>query len=255
MTTRLYLHSPDSTVVGTLPTTEQSSRTAALNFDAQTVNRSMNTTVGVGQVQLFRNSSNANNAFVYITKFVSDTLNMTSVAANTWTYNFAFKIANTNNQTAPIFDNGSIPTAEFDTMPATCYVWRPGTGAKVGDIFDGLTAGTNGEFFDCAHISTSELAENGTFTGASVAGVQTGDVIILEAWCYSTDSTARTNALNYYFDGTTVTTTVETVVSNHASFLETPETLVFQGAAASTARQYKSFTNTGFYPSQASIMF
>ena len=144
MVSRLYLHAADSAVAGTLPTTEQSSRTAALNFDAQTVNRSMDTAIGTSQVQLFRNSSIATDDIVYITKFVSETLLTTSISANTWTYNFAFQIVNDARQTAPIKQGAG---GEFGQLPITCYIWRPGSGTKVGDIFDGLTAGTNRRIF------------------------------------------------------------------------------------------------------------
>jgi len=46
------------------------------------------------------------------------------------------------------------------------------------------------------------------------------------------------------------------VVADHASFLETPENLVFvTGGGGTTNRQYNSFTNTGFMPSVASVTF
>lgn len=186
----------------------------------------MNTTIGTAQQALTRNSSNATDVLCFITKFVSEALNQTSVAANTWTYNFSFKIANDTNQTAPVISTGNL---EFNPLPVTCYVWRPSSGAKVGNIFDANTAGTTNEFFDCsqgAANGTQQFAENGTFTGSLVT-CQVGDVIIIEAWCYSSDNTARASALNYYYDGTTANTTSEAVVSNHASFLQTPENLSF----------------------------
>lgn len=240
MATRLYLHAATSTVSGTLPSTEQSSRTAAQNCDAQTVNRSMNTSVGVSQAVIQANTANATDRIVYVTKFVSLPLVTTSISANTWTYNFAYKINSVANQTAPVKEGATNP--EYSNLPVTLYIWRPSTGAKVGNIYDQDTPGTTGEFFDCSKPASApaEFAENGSLSGSAVTAAA-GDVIVLEAWIYSTDSTARTNAINYYYDGTTVTTAVETVVSNHAAFLETPQALTFSGAGNNIT---KSLTET-----------
>ena len=221
MATRLYLHDAASAISGTLPSTEQSSRTAAVSIDAQTINRSMNTTIGTAQVVKSATSANATDRIYYITKFVSDNLNQTSIAANTWTYNFAFKIANVSNQICPVFSTGG---NEFNHLPITVYVWRPSTGAKVSNILD-ANSGVN-TFHDCSWTSVNELVERGTFAGSAVT-CQVNDVIIMEAWCYSSDSTARANAINYYYDGTTVNTTNQATVSNHASYLETPENIAF----------------------------
>jgi len=224
MATRLYFHAATSTVSGTLPSTEQSSRTSAQNVDAQTVNRSMNASIGTSQANATASSASATDRIVYITKFISQPLVTTSISANTWTLNFAFKIANTTNQTCPVFEGASNP--KYSNLPITCYIWRPSNGTKVGNIFDADSAGTTGEFHDCSKTGTSELVEQGTFSGSAVTATA-GDVIVLEAWIYSTDSTTRASAINWYYDGTTANTTNESVVSNHASFLETPQAITF----------------------------
>lgn len=240
MVTRLYLHAAASTVSGTLPATEQSSRTAGQSIDAGTVNRSMNVSPGVAQTVIQANTANAIDRIVYVTKFVSLPLTTTSIAANTWTYNFAYKLNNVNNQTAPVKQAGGNPL--YAPLPITLYIWRPSTGAKVGNIYDQDTPGTTNEFWDTSQPASSpaEFAENGSLAGAAVTA-SAGDVIVLEAWIYSTDSTVRTNAINYYYDGTTVTTTNPTIVSNHAAFLETPQTLTFSGAGNAIT---KSLTET-----------
>lgn len=233
MATRLYFHAATSTVSGTLPSTEQSSRTSAQNVDAQTVNRSMNTSIGTAQTSVTGTSANATDRIVYITKFISQPLVTTSISANTWTLNFAYKIANSTNQTAPVREATGNP--KYNVMPLTCYVWRPSTGAKVGNIIDADSAGTSGEFHDCSQTGTSELVEQGTFSGSAVTATA-GDVIVLEAWIYSTDSTARANAINWYYDGTTANTTNESVVSNHASFLESPQAITFSTGSNNIAK-------------------
>lgn len=227
MATRLYFHAASSTVSGTLPSAEQSSRTATLNVDAGTVNRSMDISIGAGQTVSQRNTSNATDVFCYYTKFISQPLNLTSVSANTWTYNFAYKINNTSSQTGPVKEGATNP--KYSNLPITFYIWRPSTGAKIGNIMDGDTPGTSGEYFDCTKVGSNELVEHGTLSGSAVT-CQVGDVIVFEVWTYSTDITARTNALNWYYDGTTTNTTNETIVSNHASFLETPQNLTFTGS-------------------------
>lgn len=235
MVTRLYLHAASSLVSGTLPSTEQSSRTAGSSIDAGTVNRSMNTSIGAAQATITGNTANAIDRIVYITKFVSLPLVTTAIAANTWTYNFGFKLNNVTQQTSPVKQAGGNPL--YAPMPATLYIWRPSTGAKVGNIYDQDTPGTTNEYFDTSQpgAAPAEFAENGSLAGAAVTATA-GDVIVLEAWCYSTDNQVRTNAISYYYDGTTVTTTNPTVVSNHAAFLETPQTITFSGAGNSIAK-------------------
>lgn len=230
MATRLYLHQALSGVTGTLPTTEQSTKTSAFNYEAQTNNRSMNTTIGTAQQTVPMTTvatPTTTDLTCLVTKFISLPLNQTSVAANTWTYNFAVKVSST----TVVRDHPS--NATNDRIPACCYVWRPSTGAKVGNIIDGTTAA---QYYDVGNFSdqtptTAQSAEHGTFVGTGVT-CQIGDVIVLEAWVYINTSTSGSATYNYYFDGTTVTTTNGPTVSNHAAFLETPETLSFQAGGA-----------------------
>jgi hypothetical protein len=258
MATRLYLHVDSSTEAGTLPTTEQSSRTAVFNFDAQTVNRLMDTNIGTAQTSVTHQvtTNYGINTLGYVTKFISPELNQTSIAANTWRYNFACKHSSLSVvDDYPITDDSASPS---NNLPITVYVWRPGTGVKIGNIFDSTVAGyvdTGNYTGHPTQQTTNEISEDGTFTGSSVAGVQTGDVIILEAWISVWTRSTTAVTLSYFFDGITETLTDGTVVSNHASFLETPEALVFAGAATNTFRQYNSYSNTGFMPSQASVIF
>jgi hypothetical protein len=193
----------------------------------------MDTTIGTAQTsQAFTNTAIAsNNKKYYVTKFVSQPINQSGIAANTWTYNFAVKTTvNASTDDYPCIDTSQL-------VPVTCYVWRPSTGAKVGNIVDGNTAST---YFDVGNQNTTghtlnEVAEHGTFTGAAVAGAAASDVIIMEAWVNVWMSTAASTVLSWFYDGTTTNTTSGTVVSNHASFLETPETITFAGGGGSIA--------------------
>lgn len=236
--TRLYFHHATSGVSGTLPNSEQSSRALIFNFDAQSVNRSMNTTIGTAQQALtFATTATRNDDFGYCTKFISEPLDLTSVSANTWTYNFAALCSNVTVVTFyPVF------AANSRTI-VTCYVWRPSTGAKVANIYDGNTSNTYNDNGDLNQ--TNERSQHGTFVGSAVT-CQVGDVIVLEMWVVlSTASTSSAN-VSVYYDGTTVTSTSGTAVTNHASYLETPQTLSFvTGGAPITMTQSaaKTYSN------------
>jgi hypothetical protein len=252
MATRLYFHAAASAVGGTLPTTEQSAKTSIADFESQATNRSMDTTIGVAQATLsYANTTNTGaNSIRYVSKFVSAPLDQTSIALNTWRYNFAAKLSRL------IDDYPCNDTSK--KVPICVYVWRPSTGAKVGNIFDTNSTSVYSDLgsFSPSLSTTSETSEDGTFSGSAVAGVQTGDVIIFEVWInvYTRDSISTT--LSWFYDGTVETLTTGTTVSDQASFLETPENLVFAGAGpASINRQYNSYSNTGFMPSVASVTF
>lgn len=242
MATRLYFHQTVSAVTGTLPATEQSTKTSHGNFEAQTNNRTMNTTIGTAQVTktfpLAENVASGGEWF-FVTKFVSEPLSQSGLAANTWTYNFA--CSNSNN--SPTDDYPTYPTPSTD-VPMCCYVWRPSTGAKVGNIRDGDAQGYYDVGFDANNV-TVEVSEHGTFSGSAVAGATTGDVIVFEAWVNTSTSSTVATTMSYMFDGTTATLADGTTVSNHASFLETPENLVFVSSAPITMTQAaaKTYSN------------
>lgn len=213
--TKLYHHNATSTVTGTLPSTSQSALGAPTSpVDALTVNRTMNTTIGTAQTTKSL-SAISSNTKQYFTRFVSDTLqNNTTISANTW--NFAFA-ASQNIATA----NFPVTAASGTQVHVTVYVWRPGNGTKVGDIFDGTSSGTT--FAEPSAIST-EKSEFGTFTGSAVTALA-GDVICQEIYFSVAPTQAATNI--YYYDGTTETNNTNTTVSSHASYIETPQTLTF----------------------------
>lgn len=178
----------------------------------------MNTTIGTSQTSITAvGGSAASNQTIYIGRFVSAPIYQTSIAANTWSLSVAFQEESTT-QNFPV-------SGTDQPLRINCYVWRPG-GSKVGTILDGTTSSTADE--GSANV---ERASNVTFSGSSVT-IQNGDVIIIELW--ATGVTRSTSAdMWFYYDGTTVTTTDGTV-SNHASFLETPENLNFTSSITVT---------------------
>lgn len=215
MVTRFYFHAATSTVTGTLPTTEQSSLTAAANADAQTVNRSMDTIKGTSASTLGILST-ATTRTLYYTKFVSPKIYQTSIAANTWTYGFSINETNL---------NVNFPVSGANqSVWVHCYVWKPSNGTKVGTILDGNTAATVDE------QTTGGVAQGHvvTFTGAAVSGLTSGDaVIIFELWFPNVASTTAGITENFVYDGVTVPTeNATTGMGGAASYIETPETLL-----------------------------
>lgn len=247
----MFFHDTASAEAGTLPTTTQSARVVTIDVQSEANNQTMDTSIGVLQTSLaFTNTTqDRNNRNVYFARFISPELNQTSVAANTWRLNFAVKMSVSS--TTGIDD---YPTTDgVIALPITVYVWRPSTGVKVGNIFDANQAG----YFDVGHNNsnvTAETSEDGTFSG-SLVNCAVGDVIVCEAFASVYRQGATSTVLSFFYDGTAVTLTNGTTVSDHASFLETPENLSFVTAAATTGRLYRSFSNTGFIPAIASVTF
>ena len=212
--TRLYFHALLNPLPN-LPTTERSTLTPIKTVDAQTVNRTMNTIIGTAQASLVL-TPNVTTTLqrYYFTKFVTDTLSggISSITAQTWTYNFAGK-GGSNNSSFPV-------SSVNQPVRVTAYVWRPSTQSKVGDIVDSNSASTIDK-------STLEKVHHSTFSGIQVLGVQDGDVLVFEVWFEISQSAAVNFTDTFYYDGTTVNITKNTTVTNHASFLETPQGLSF----------------------------
>lgn len=222
--TKLYFHAAASSVTGTLPSTEQSTLTAAVNGDAQTVNRSMNTTIGTSQtsrtVTTLAQTASQN---LYFTKFLSEGMSNTSLAAGLYTYNFAAAEPNL---------GANFPvTSNSKAVYINCYVWRPSNGTKVATVLDGNSALVYNE----PTVINTETVMHGTFTGAAVGSITSGDVLVFEVWFQPIQGAATARINTFYYDGTTQNTSQGTTVSNHASFLELPDLLLFGGAEITRA--------------------
>jgi hypothetical protein len=104
-----------------------------------------------------------------------------------------------------------------------CYVWRPGTG-KHATILEG---NSNANFSE--PTTNSKRSIQGTFSGAAVASMQNGDRIVFEVWFRLQHATTTSSFIYWYFDGNTETTVTNTLLTGieHASFIETPENLVW----------------------------
>jgi len=212
--TKLYFRSTTNGTSG-LPTDEQSTLTrTVLGADAVTLNRTLSTTKGTTQTSINLTSGAVTSQQTgYWGRFVSDILNMTSIAAQTWTYNFGHSQSS---NFANFPSNGSAP------VYCHCYIWRPSNSSKIATIIDGNSIGSVSE----PGSANNEESGHTTFSGAAVS-FQVGDVIIFEVWFRWTQTLGNALTLRWFYDGLTENTTNGASVTNHASFIDSPATLTF----------------------------
>ena len=235
MATRLYFHTasfnqtifpgtyPDSNgdtniVIGAPTPSFDQSGADAMNF-----HRSMNTTKGTSQASLAitRAATNGVTQSSYMAKFISNPLiGVSSITAQTWVTHSAHAEGST--------------SSNFAGILLCIYVWRPSTDAKVGgqNIYDGSGGGG---FTEPASINTERLAKGNMSSGAgrSISGVQDGDVIICELFLRKTTSSSTTFTDTWYYNGATEYPSGSNgdIVSDIASYIETPQDLTFQPEA------------------------
>lgn len=175
--------------------------------------RTMNTTIGTSQASLSLTTSadagNTQNNFLGF--FASEPLlGAQTVGGGTMIFNTAELEAN---------------LASNWWINGLCvYVWRPSTGEIVGYVRDyqGVSLG--------GLEPTAQAQEQVThITGITTSAVaaQTQDVIVCEIWVSALQGMATAYANQFFFDGTTVNTTENAVVTSQASFLELTENLTF----------------------------
>jgi hypothetical protein len=212
MATRLYFHNATTSVSGTLPTTEQSAATADVTATGANTNRVMDTIIGSGQTSInitTSASTNARNNF--LRRFVSPPL-------------VGDQVVGGGNMILNAADQESSTNANFWINSLCVYVWRPSTGAKVGNVRDAAGTSLGG-----SEPSTSNSMQVTHITGITTSAVNAlnGDVVVCEIWTRTTQSQATAYTCIFQYDGTTINTTENAVVTNQASFLELNENLNF----------------------------
>lgn len=215
MTTKLYLHNAANALSGTFPTGEQSPTfTAGWTATGANTLRTMDTTIGVSQASLAGTtlaSTSAQTGFLGF--FCSPALSgAQTVGGSTFDLLLAVSESNLN--------------ANFGPGSFNVYVWRPGTGAKVGTIWDGIASTA----LEPGSASSEQVTGTFNVTATSVSAAD-GDVIVCEVWSSFTQGMATAYTATIFYDGTTENTTTFAVVSNYAAYLSFPETLTFKGAA------------------------
>lgn len=208
MATRLFFHDASNGLTGTFPTGEQSSLTPTYSLPTASTLRTMNTTIGVGpMVELIDAVASAAPQTCFCGFFVSDTFDVNqNVGGGGQT--ITLNIGNGQSSTNMNWGNG---------LRADVYVWRPSTGAVVGTVLAGSATLTG-----CIEPSSSVTlrCNQGTNTGSTQIAALAGDVLICEVFQVFTMTSALSRTGRWDFDGTTVTLTVQTTVTNHASFVE-----------------------------------
>jgi hypothetical protein len=233
MATRLYLHNATSANTGTLPSTKQSAKTTQASIDAVTVNRSMNITIGTSQLTVSGTPNTGSTiGDAYVTRFLSSPIS-SNLTAQTWTINIA---AASNSGAWSWMDSAS--SGSNGGFRVCAFVWRPSTGAKVANIFDGVTSAIdNNQVLG----SFTEKVFHVTISGSAVT-VTAGDIIGIEFFCGQYGFTSATETL--YMDGTTVnTSTAYPSATSHAAFIETPDTISFSGAGVTATPTSTVITN------------
>lgn len=229
MATRLFFHDVGNALPGTFPTAKQSALTQSYLVSGGNTLETMSLTAG-GAMANAQATSLANTSVQngFYKMFCSDTFNVNqNVGGGGQTLTL-----NIGNYESSLSMNLGI------TLSCMVYVWRPSTGALVGTV--------------CANLATTGAAEpgaaasirvnQGTTTSTTLVAALAGDVLICECWQTHTQAAATAFTGRIYFDGTTVNTTVNAVVTNHASFLNfSADTLTF-GAPPSGATG--TFNNT-----------
>jgi hypothetical protein len=215
MATRLYLR---NVLAANAPTAGEKSTalpvgTAQLQTGANTQDRSLLLTKGTTQTSIsLTGLGQTTHQDNYLARFTSLPLSAQTVTAQTWTFALALDEANAaaNSQLAPCI-----------------YVWRPTGSTVVGFIIDSDTP-------IGVEWGASEDGIVATVSGAAVTA-QLGDVVVLEVWRHAptqTNTTARVQTV--WFDG--ATDVVDATTAGAASYIETPQNLVFPQTYAETGR-------------------
>jgi hypothetical protein len=177
----------------------------------------------IGSAQTSKNcATNASTSLQVsrFTRFVSPVLGVTSIAANTWNYAFAVSEDNVNANFPVSGQNGH-------DIWVNVFVWNTNNSTKVGNIIDGL-GGAGAEYQEPTTAAT-EVSVFGTFAGAAVNSIPAGSVICYEAIFQFQQNNTTARTITLYYDGVTETNNNGTTVSNHASYIETPQALTFAG--------------------------
>lgn len=210
MPTKFYFHDATTTVGGTLP--------AAGTFDLGApdvtaagagTNRSMDATIGVAQTSAALTTlaiaTIQSNVF---RRFISPLIAAQTIAAQVITCRLAASESNTSSDM-------------FEGFMGGLYLWRPGTGAKVGST---ITWGIGTE------PGTTQTAVSGTRTGVGTLTALDGDVLVYELWSQQTQSMAVGYTNTVFYDGTTEGSTT----SNAAHIEFTNNVTLFTPSAIQT---------------------
>lgn len=222
MATKLYFHVDNATDLGTSP---PSTKRTGLTIDAymgsaETQNLACDETAGPSQDFAAGSSvSTTATQTMYGQRFFSPPLAAQTIGGSSQT--ITINVANQQSNAAMNFGT---------EIRVHVGVWRPSTNSFLGP-------GPSSDYINALSI-TSGLAEPGaagservnhgtaTFTPNSFT-VEEGDRLCIEVIWRFTQGMSTSYTGTFYYDGTTENTTTNSVVSNHASFIQFSDTITF----------------------------
>lgn len=220
--TKLYFHvaTDDRSISTGLPT----------NFTVAGTG-TMNPTIGAAQTSV---STTTTAAAIVAQRSLGPALASQTIAAQNWTLNIA-RSQSTN------------PASTVTDWGLRLYAFRPSTQTVVGYIVGSATAhAAYGSASENTVASTIQSFQDSVFAGSAVT-VQNGDILVCEVTVIDSNP-ANPASVILYFDGTTETTTDNTTVTNHASFISSANNLTVSGAIpAKVAGRLAYFTTSNAF--------
>jgi hypothetical protein len=224
MPVKLYPHNEPLNLAGTFPSGEQDSQAPDFSATGASTLKGLNAVAGelmtsLQASTLANTSAQAGFMGMWATAPLSGDQSVGG-GAETLTINVA--------------DYESNLAANFCVNRVHAYVWRPSTGALVGDLCTYTTSpsGSPSEPSLAASIQVTTFS----VALASVSALD-GDVIIVELWANIAQDTAASYTVRLYYDGSTETAVENTVVSDHAAYFEFSQDLIFKSPDARLLNQ------------------
>jgi hypothetical protein len=179
------------------------------------------------QVTLGTSPTTAQQGCVWAT-FVSEPLS----------YAEQFTYSNTGTMSLSVADSETNLNVNHCVNGAAVFVFRPSTGAIIGRLHfnDALTSvlePTSASSEQVSYVSRTMRPVDGADT--DVVDAQAGDVLVVQIGAQFTQGMGTAYSVSFYFDGTTVNTTENAVVSDHASYIEFSRNIAFGGAPTTQA--------------------
>ncbi|CAB4122145.1 Domain of unknown function DUF1833 [uncultured Caudovirales phage] len=213
MATRLYLHAALGNLTnGLFPLAEQSAQAANWSSTGATSIKKMDTTIGTTQTSIAGTSTAtvaAQRGFIGMWR--SEIL---TVGQSVSALNLVVNVA----------DATSVLASNFRVDTCNVYLYNVYSGT-LRSLYDGAAAAIGGTL---ATVVNSEQVT--TFTNPNAGTTLTsvdGDCIVIELWSFHTQTAAAAYANTLYLDGAVETAVENTVVTNHASYIEFPTTFTF----------------------------
>ena len=126
-------------------------------------------------------------------------------------------------------------------LQCNVYVWRPSTGTKVGTVCANLAMTGDAE----PGAANSIRVNNCTTASTTQVTAAAGDILVCEIWQVHTQAAATAYSGSFYMEGSVETATTNTVVTNHASFLNfSTSTLTFGTPSSSISGSFSQTLGT-----------